>query len=73
MTSQLVCTVPEAGALMGLGRWGAYEASKRGDIEVIEIGRLQKVTIAWLADRLGVGREVVVAELEALRAQQTAA
>ena len=32
-------TVEEAGALLGLGRSGAYEAVRRGDIPTIRIGR----------------------------------
>lgn len=67
MASQLVCTVPEAGALMKLGRYASYEAAKRGDIETIEIGRLKKVSIAWLAAKVGVSREDVIAAIEAER------
>ncbi len=73
MAGQLVCTVPEAGEILDLGRWASYEASKRGEIEVIEIGRLKKVSIAWLAVKLGVSREVVIDELEAIRAKQAVA
>lgn len=39
----LVMTVPEAGALLGLGRNAAYEAAARGDIPTIKIGKLLKV------------------------------
>jgi excisionase family DNA binding protein len=35
---QLVYTVPEAGAMLGLSRNGAYEAAKRGEIPTIRIG-----------------------------------
>lgn len=38
-----VITVPEAGARLGLGRNGAYEAAARGEIPTIRIGRLLKV------------------------------
>ena len=36
---KLVYTVEEAGNLLGLGRSGAYEAVRRGDIPTIRIGR----------------------------------
>ena len=36
---KLVYTVEKAGALLGLGRSGAYEAVRRGDIPTIRIGR----------------------------------
>lgn len=36
---KLVYTVEEAGALLNLGRSGAYEAVRRGDIPTIRIGR----------------------------------
>lgn len=39
----LVYEVPEAGAMLGLGRNAAYEAAKRGDIPVIRIGKLIRV------------------------------
>jgi hypothetical protein len=42
-------TVPEAGKLyFGLGRDGAYEAAKRGDIPVIRIGRRLRVSVPAL-------------------------
>jgi excisionase family DNA binding protein len=40
---QLVMTVPEAGAKLGLGRNSSYEAAARGEIPTIRIGRLLKV------------------------------
>jgi excisionase family DNA binding protein len=39
----LVYEVPEAGALLGLGKNASYEAAKRGDIPTIRIGKLLKV------------------------------
>jgi len=48
---RLVFDVPEAGALLGLGRNASYEAAKNGDIPTIRIGRLLKVPKAAL-DRL---------------------
>jgi len=41
--SVLVMSVPEAGALLGLGRNAAYEAAARGDIPTIRLGKLIKV------------------------------
>ncbi|WP_349631561.1 helix-turn-helix domain-containing protein [Bradyrhizobium tropiciagri] len=35
--------MPEAGALLGLGRNASYEAAKRGDIPTIRIGKLIRV------------------------------
>jgi excisionase family DNA binding protein len=40
---RLVYEVPEAGALLGLGRNASYEAAKRGDIPTIRIGKLLRV------------------------------
>jgi hypothetical protein len=43
-------TVPEAGALIGLGRNASYEAAKAGKIPVMEFGSLMIVPRAkWLA------------------------
>ncbi|MBT6488538.1 MAG: hypothetical protein HOK97_02145 [Deltaproteobacteria bacterium] len=40
-------TVPEAGAkYYELGRDGSYAAANRGDIPVIQIGRLKRVSVA---------------------------
>jgi hypothetical protein len=41
--ARLVYDVPEAGALIGLSRNGAYEAAARGDFPTIRIGKLLKV------------------------------
>ncbi len=35
---RLTYEVPEAGALLGLTRYAAYQAAKRGDIPTIRIG-----------------------------------
>ena len=46
-------TVPEAGAVyFGLGRTGSYEAAKRGDLPVIRVGRLLRVSVPALERRL---------------------
>jgi excisionase family DNA binding protein len=31
-------SIPEAGQILGLSKWGAYEAAKRGEIPVVRIG-----------------------------------
>jgi hypothetical protein len=42
-------SVPEAGKLyFGLGRDGSYQAAKRGDIPVIQIGRRLRVSVPAL-------------------------
>jgi excisionase family DNA binding protein len=38
MAQNLTMSVPEAGALLGLGRNGSYKAAKRGEIPTIRIG-----------------------------------
>jgi excisionase family DNA binding protein len=40
---RVVYEVPEAGALLGLGRNASYEAARRGDIPTIRIGKLLRV------------------------------
>lgn len=52
----LVYEVPEAGALIGLGRNASYDAAKRGDIPTIRVGKLLKVPKAAfhaMIDRAG--------------------
>ncbi len=47
-------SVPEAGAMIGLGRNASYEAAKRGEIPVMEFGVLKIVPrIPWLR-KLGI-------------------
>lgn len=40
---RLTYSVPEAGALIGLGRDSSYAAAANGDLPVIRIGRLLRV------------------------------
>ncbi len=49
----LTYTVEEAGELLGISRWGAYEAAKRGGIPTIRLGRRLLVPKARLAELLG--------------------
>lgn len=44
---------PHVGMVMDLSRNGTYDAAKRGDIDVIRIGRLKKAVSAPLRKRLG--------------------
>jgi hypothetical protein len=43
-----VISVPEAGAVLGLGRSASYAAARRGDIPTLTIGRLKLVPVARL-------------------------
>jgi excisionase family DNA binding protein len=51
-TNLKVLTVPEAGIQLGLGRNAAYAAAKRGDIPTIKIGKLLRVPIRALEQKL---------------------
>jgi excisionase family DNA binding protein len=51
---RLTYEVPEAGELLGLTRYAAYEAAKRGDIPTIRIGRkLLRVPKRAFHDKFG--------------------
>lgn len=51
----ITTSVPKAGKILfDLGSWGAYEAAKRGDIEVIEVGRKKRVRTVWMEQAAGV-------------------
>ena len=50
IAESLVYTVEEAGKLLSLGRSGAYEAARRGDIPVLRIGR------RWLVPRIALDK-----------------
>ncbi len=64
-----VCSIPEAGHVLDLSRDGAYQAAKRDEIPVIEIGRKKIVPLAKLAQMLGVDVE----KLEKIIAERRAA
>jgi hypothetical protein len=50
----LSLSIPAAGKMVGLSRNGSYEAAKRGEIPVLEFGRLKRVPrLIWLR-KLGV-------------------
>lgn len=48
-----VLTVPEAGAVLGLGRSASYEAARRHEIPVLRLGRRQVVPVPRLLALLG--------------------
>jgi excisionase family DNA binding protein len=52
-TSRLTYKIEEAGHLLGIGRNGAYEAARRGEIPTIKIGRRLLVPKAALEAMLG--------------------
>lgn len=55
MTEPKTMTVPQAGKeYFGLSRNAAYAAAERGDIPTIKIGRLLRVPIRALEERLNV-------------------
>jgi hypothetical protein len=45
---------PETGKVLNLKRGSTYAAAERGDIEVIEIGKLKRVPTSWLKRKLGI-------------------
>jgi len=56
MTRKYITTsVPLAGrVLFDLSVWGSYEADKRGDIQVIEVGGKKRVPVVWMEKIAGV-------------------
>jgi hypothetical protein len=48
---------PETGKILNLKRGSTYAAAERGDIEMIEIGRLKCVSTSWLKKKLGITRD----------------
>ena len=56
LLSQPTASVPDVGRVaFGLTRNGSYEAAKRGDIQVMEFGKLKRVSTAWVRQKLGLG------------------
>jgi hypothetical protein len=46
--------LPDVGRVVfGLSRNASYEAGRRGDIPVIEIGRIKRVPTTWVRKALG--------------------
>ena len=50
IAESLVYTIEEAAELLKIGRSGAYEAARRGDIPVLRIGR------RWLVPRVALDK-----------------
>lgn len=50
---RLTLTVPEAGELLGIGRYAAYAAVRSGELPVIRIGRKLLIPRARLLAMLG--------------------
>lgn len=54
LLEQPTITVDEAAKVLGVSRLSAYAAVKRGELDVIRIGKRMVVTTAPLRRRLGV-------------------
>ena len=52
MAAILTVSVPQAGNLLGLGRFAAYEAARRGEIPTVRMGRRKLVPVRALEDLL---------------------
>jgi hypothetical protein len=53
-------SIPAAGKrYLGLGRNSSYEAAKRGDLPIVEVGRLKRVLVRVLETRLESAPRVV--------------
>ncbi|MFC1945099.1 helix-turn-helix domain-containing protein [Chloroflexota bacterium] len=48
MDQALTLSIPEAARLLGISRYLAYAATRRGDIPIIQIGKLRRVPKARL-------------------------
>jgi hypothetical protein len=53
IAGRLTTTVPEAGALLGLGRDASYAAAARGELPTLKFGRRLVVPVAKLLALLG--------------------
>lgn len=59
----LTLSVPEAGRkYFNLGRNGAYAAAQRGELPVIQIGRLKRVPVAALEQMLAAAKPKAAAK-----------
>lgn len=56
LLSKPTLSIEEAGKVLGLGRGGAYEAARRGDIPTISFGARKRVPTARIITMLGVDR-----------------
>jgi predicted DNA-binding transcriptional regulator AlpA len=53
-TRPVVSLWPTAATVLGISRSAVYEAAKRGEIDVLEVGRLKKAITAPLRRKLGI-------------------
>jgi len=44
---------PDVGAVLRLKRGAVYAAKRRGEIETMKFGHLERVPVAWLKRKLG--------------------
>lgn len=60
MDGALTLSIPEAVKMLGISRYSAYEAVRRGDIPILQIGKLRrvpKVQLMRIIDGDGVDKE----------------
>ncbi len=48
MDQALTLSIPEAAKVLGISRYSAYAAASRGDIPILQIGKLRRVPRAQL-------------------------
>lgn len=60
MDQALTLSIPEAAKVLGVSKYSAYKAAKKGDIPILQIGKLRRVPKAQLMrmiDGNGVDKE----------------
>ena len=63
----ITTSVPVAGrVLFDLGIWGSYKAAKRGDLEIIQVGRKKRVPVVWMETIAGVAPGELDDKLDAM-------
>ena len=64
----ITTNVPKAGRILfDLGTWGSYEAAKRGDIKIIQVGRKKRVPVVWMEQIAGVNPGELDSKLDAIK------
>ena len=48
MDQALTLSIPEAAKVLGISRYSAYAATRRGDIPILQIGKVRRVPKAKL-------------------------
>lgn len=51
-SDRVVVSIPEGGAIFGLGRTASYNAAKSGDLPTMKINGIEKVPLVPLAKKL---------------------